>query len=766
MRNELYQVLVNKHQGIASRYHKMHDSSTGMLKIVSWVYLLWLNFAYYVLFCRFLGNVPQMELYEKKRLNIKLSESEAYQRNREYISVDDLIEKIKDYDVISFDIFDTLIFRPMSLPTDVFYLVAEHFDMLDFKNVRTFAEWDARMQCNRKNGHMEIDLQQIWEHLAKETGLDAEEGMRVECEIEKALCYANPFMLEVWNRLQEMGKTMIIVSDMYLPKSCIEEILKYAGYTGAGRIYISNEYGESKADGRLYRRVIRDLYKIDTDDKVKSGNHIAGKRAAINDNPNGFSIVHIGDNPHSDQNMARRYGLDVLPYQNVNKKVLLYRSMDMSYLIGSAYRGLVSNHLYNGLHTYSLDYEYGYLYGGLFVVGYCHFIHQYYETHQLDKVLFLSRDGDILRQVYHKMYPDDVTEYVYWSRKAAIKLMADEDRHDYFRRFIYHKINQKTPIADVLHAMELDLLIQELPDWKDIWEDREQARQRDREQLAYKQLEKVRLNPRKKLQMKQKREQQFSEENLKRERNRSFVALRPQDYLTDKNAYLLNRFIQAKWDLVIEQYAQQQTAAKKYYAQILHGCKKAAAVDVGWAGSGAMALSHLTEKVWELDCQITGIIAGTNTIHNAESDAAEPFLQDGRLVSYLYSAQMNRDLLKKHDPNKDYNVFWELLLSSPTPSFRGFYDGRREMEQESVYLDLLDITLVFGKYDYNQDGIREIQKGILDFADQYVEHFEKFPYMFRISGRDAYAPMLVAASHNERYLKMIGKRYDLEIGVN
>ena len=84
------------------------------------------------------------------------------------------------------------------------------------------------------------------------------------------------------------------------------------------------------------------------------------------------------------------YGLDVLPYQNVNKNVLLYRSMKLSYLIGSAYRGLVSNHLYNGLHTFSLDYEYGYLHGGLFVVGYCHFIHQYYETHQLDKVFTMK----------------------------------------------------------------------------------------------------------------------------------------------------------------------------------------------------------------------------------------------------------------------------------------------------------------------------------------------------------------------------------------
>ena len=709
MRNELYQILVNKHQGICYRYHRLHDGSTGMLKVLSWAYLLWLNFAYYVLFCRFLGNVPQMELYEKKRLNAGMSESEAYQKDRAFISVDDFVEKVRDYDVISFDIFDTLIFRPLSVPTDVFYLIAERFDLLDFKNIRTFAEWDARMRCQRKNGHMEIDLGQIWEYLEREVGLDASEGMCVECEIEQALCYANPFMLEVWKRLQALGKKMIIVSDMYLPGSCIEKILNHAGYTGAERIYISNEYGESKADGRLYRRVIRDWRE--------SSNH-------------DVSVVHIGDNLHSDQKMALAGDVDIVPYWNVAKQAMKYRPVDMSPVIGSAYRGLVSNHLYNGLYSFGMDYEYGYLYGGLFAVGYCHFIHQYYESHRLDKVLFLARDGDILQQVYRKMYPDDETDYVYWSRKAATKLMADEDRHDFFRRFIYHKMNQKITIKEILRSMELEDLIEELPDWKNIWNRR-----------AYR----------------------YQKES---EREKHFIDLKPADYLTDKNAYLLNRFIQAKWEYVIRHYSNQQIAAGKYYQQILAGCTRVAAVDIGWAGSGALALAHLTQKVWGIDCQVTGIIAGTNTIHNAEPDAAEPFLQDGRLVSYLYSSQVNRDLLKKHDPNKDYNVFWELLLSSPTPSFNGFYDGRRETDRESVYMEDLDITLEFGKYDHNPDGIRQIQKGILDFADQYLEHFRQFPYMFHISGRDAYAPMLVAASHNERYLRMIERRYDLEIGVN
>jgi HAD hydrolase, family IA, variant 1 len=643
-----------------------------------------------------------MEIYEKHKLMIKTSESEGHQKDAGILSVEEFVRKIKDYDVISFDIFDTLIFRPFSSPTDVFYLIGEKFDFLDFKNLRVWAEWDARMKCRQKNGHTEVSLQDIWENLEEDTGLNAEEGMRLECETEEKLCYSNPYMLQVWKRLQKLGKRMIIVSDMYLPRSCIERILQKTGYMGAERIYISNEYGENKAGGDLFHRVIRDF--------------------------SGARIVHIGDNPHSDQKMAKASGLDILPYQNVNKNVLLYRPMDMSSMIGGAYRGLVSNHLYNGSEKFSIDYEYGYVYGGLFVVGYCHFIHEYYEQHYLDRLLFLARDGDILNRVYQKLYPDDRTVYVYWSRKAATKLMADEDKHDFFRRFIYHKVNQKVTIGEALRSMELEQLLPELSDWQEIWDVWERKSGAGRKQ--------------------------------------KFIDLRAEDELTDKNAYLLRRFIEAKWERVMTHYEEQQVAAEKYYREILHGCENVAAVDIGWAGSGALALSHLVEKVWGMDCRITGIVAGTNTIHNAQPDASDPFLQDGRLVAYLYSGQMNRDLLKKHDPNKDYNVFWELLLSSLTPSFQGFHDGRYQTEKESIYLETVDITLEFGKYDFNPEGIGEIQRGILDFAEQYLEHFGAFPYMFRISGRDAYAPMLVAASYDERYLKMIEKRFQLEIAVN
>lgn len=772
LRHSIYNVMVNKKPGISYRYHKMHDGSNGAVKVISWFYLLWLNFAYYVLFCHFLGKRPDVEYYESKRIPTGNSESQEYRKENPNLSVSAYVNKLSQYDIISFDVFDTLIFRPLSQPTDVFYMIGEQMDILDFKNIRAWAEWDARVKCHEKHGHMEVSFEEIWKNLEEDTGLSAAKGMEIEQQIEGKLCYANPFMLEVWNRLIEMEKKIIVVSDMYLPKECIVNILERAGFVGAHKIYISNEYRKSKAGGRLYRKVIMDLYSVDTDTGMKSGKDISRRKGIPNTNPNGFSIVHIGDNQHSDNHMARGYGIDVYPYPNVNHNALLYRPFDMSYLIGSAYRGLVSNHLYNGLYEYSMEYEYGYLYGGLFVVGYCSFIHDYCKKNQVEKLLFLSRDGDILKQVYDALYPGENTEYVYWSRKAATKLMANEDKHDYFRRFIYHKVNQKYTIRDILHSMELDFLVDELCDWKEIWLERTVKSEQDSRALALKQLAEDKMADQNKL--RKRIVQDFSEEVLEKKRKKNFVDLRPDDELTDRNGYLLRRFIEAKWDKVLAAYDTQQKAAGKYYQEILHDCRKAAAVDIGWAGSGALALSYLVNKVWGIPCEIIGMIAGTNTVHNAEPDASEPFLQSGRLVAYLYSQSHNRDLLKKHDPNKDYNVYWELLLSSPTPQFAGFYNGKltgktgdqRADCKNSAYLQDLDITLRFGKYDTNQDGIREIQRGILDFAHEYQEHFKDFPYMFNISGRDAYAPMLVAASHNEKYLKAIAKRFALEINVN
>ena len=130
MRMKIYHFMVNRHNGIRTRYHAMHDGAEGIRKLFSYVYLLWLNFCYYAVFCRFLGREQDLDFYEKKRLLTTRSESKTYTRPK------DLAKMLSDYDVISFDVFDTLLFRPFSEPADVFYFLGEIFPVSDVKRIR------------------------------------------------------------------------------------------------------------------------------------------------------------------------------------------------------------------------------------------------------------------------------------------------------------------------------------------------------------------------------------------------------------------------------------------------------------------------------------------------------------------------------------------------------------------------------------------------------------------------------------------------------
>lgn len=671
MRMKLYQFMVNRHTGIKTRYHAVHDGAAGIRKLISYGYLLWLNFCYYVLFCRFLDKKTEMDFSEKKRLPTEKSESKAR------ILPKELAKILSRYDMISFDLFDTLIFRPFSEPADLFYFLGERLGIPDLKRIRMEQEFFARKTCQKEKGHMEITLAEIWLRIEKEVGIPKDQGMETECALEKKFCYANPYMKEVFHHLKNMGKRIVLISDMYLPESFLRELAEACGYTGFEKLYISCDYGKSKADGGLYG-LCREDYP-------------------------GKSFIHIGDNRLSDVKMAEKNGFMAYYYPNINLEGKPYRSFDLSPVIGSAYRGIVNSYLYNGLHGYSMEYEYGFIYGGLFVLGYCHFIHEYCRKNEINRLLFLSRDGDILKQAYDLIFPGEDTVYAYWSRAAAVKLMAEYDRYDYFRRYVYHKVNQGITVSQALSAMELDFLAEE---WKE----------------------------------------------LERE-------------LTDKNADKLKLFLQEHFNEIIIAYRSQRKAAQKYYAKILAEAKRAAVIDIGWAGSGALSLSYLTKRIWKLPCELTGILAGTNTPHNAEWDASEMFLQTGKLVSYLYSASHNRDLWKKHDPGKNYNVYWELLLSSHDRQFLGFRSAEEMSAGDVIWERDQSVAFHFGRLDPNQKGICEIQQGILDFVKEYMVHFKDEPCMLRISGRDAYAPMLLAAGHQEKYLKKISEKFQIEIGI-
>lgn len=659
-----YNLLVNRIPGIQQRYKKKRNHVHGIGRVGAWIYLLGLNVSYYIFHNRKLQSVEKYPYYEEKELYTEASESSISKLEEP----ETFAEKLAEYDVISFDVFDTLVLRPFSAPTDLFFLLGEKLGYLDFENIRKEMEWKTRQKKYKNEKHHEVTLKEIYEMLEEEAGIPAV-VQEQEVVLEESFCFANPYMRQVVEELHKREKHLIITSDMYLNAEQIKRILKSCGYREFDAVYVSCEFQKSKSEGTLFEEV-----------KKQEGEE--------------KTFIHVGDNYISDVKKPKEYGFSTCHYVNVNAVGMPYRVEDMSAIIGSAYRRLVNAHIHNGLEEYNNPYEFGYIYGGLFVLGYCHFIHRQAEQKQLEKILFLARDGYILKKVYELLYPQeaDRLEYVYWSRLAATKMTSDYFKYDYFRRFLYHKVNQKYSIEEILDSMELSDMIESLC------------------------------------------------EELK---------IESKTELTDKNVEKVKKYLIHHWKEVSQHYEEQRIAARCYFEGILKEVKKAAAVDIGWAGSGAVTLDYLINQVWKLDCEITGIVAGTNTCHNVEMNASEPQLQSEKLVSYLYSQRENRDLWKFHNPDKEHNLYWEMLLDAPHGSLRGFYLD----EKGEPYCR-------FKEYE-KQQAVEEIQKGILEFVKDYQKHFGKYKLFQNISGRDAYAPMLLALeSKNKKKLESMREALD------
>lgn len=571
-------------------------------------------------------------------------------------SPEQLAARLAAYDVVTFDVFDTLLLRPLARPEDAFYLLGARLGYPDLRRLRIQAEEEARRRKEVAAGSREVTLEEIWAVLAPETGLSPEEGMAAERRLEFDLCRANPYFLPVVAALRRQGKTLAVLSDMYLEEETVAALLDRCGFGTFDACLVSGERGSSKSGGGLYR--------------------LARKLLGP-----GRACAHVGDDPWADQRQAEAAGWAAFPYRNVHRAGAPYRAEDMSPIVGSLYRGLVNMRLHNGAELHSRAWEYGYVYGGLFAVGYCRFVERLRRELGADRLLFLSRDGAVLLRVYQRLYPAEGERAVYarWSRLAAAKITADRFRGEYFRRFLTHKAGQGFSLRQVLESMELAPLLPGVC---------------------------------------------------------GALGAGPGGELTHKNAPLVKSYLVERWDQVLACYEGCRQAGGAYYRALLAGCQKALAVDIGWAGSGAVMLDWAVNRLWGLECPVFGAVAGANSRRSPEWDAMEPFWLTGQVRSYLYSSGENRDLWQSHDPGAGHNLFWELLLGAPEGNLTGF--GPKGP--------------ILGPPPPHAETIRAIHRGILDFTGDFLALEARLGLTLPISGRDAYAPMaLVCSGNNEEF---------------
>ena len=200
--------------------------------------------------------------------------------------IEKMWEKIYDFEYVSFDIFDTLLFRTVLSPEDVFDIVQYRYNEKHDNKIRNFKETRTRYEIKLRDSdkNREITLEKIYNSLPY-----TEEIKKELCYLEKNTeinnCIPNMPMLELMQKCSEYNKKIIIVSDMYLDRDTIEKMLRKIGITCRYRLFLSSEEGVTKKSGRLFPKVI-DILGVKSSD-----------------------IIHIGDNEYSDIKMAEKAGI-------------------------------------------------------------------------------------------------------------------------------------------------------------------------------------------------------------------------------------------------------------------------------------------------------------------------------------------------------------------------------------------------------------------------------------------------------------------------
>ena len=326
---------------------------------------------------------------------------------------------IDDSDIISFDMFDTLVERLVYKPTDVFDIVERKFD-INFQKKSNFKQ--LRIQAERSIASTNDSITTLDEIYDKLENFSIEEKSylkKFELDTEKDLIKIKSNGKVLYEYAKFKNKTCILTSDMYIPKDFIINVLNDLGYY-FDDYYISGDTKVSKCNTKMFS-MLKNKYQ-------------------------NKKIVHIGDNYYHDILNAKKYKIRTIYLLN-EKKIPDNYNLDES---------LINSFINYKKFDSKLE-EFGYKLFGPFMLGFSNFVNK---NSKCD-ILFLSRDGYFMKKVYDTLYKNNNSKYFYASRKAFIipKFHLDSSFENIKNSFAWgYKLSWK----EFLNALNLKIELKDI----------------------------------------------------------------------------------------------------------------------------------------------------------------------------------------------------------------------------------------------------------------------------------------------------------------
>lgn len=300
---------------------------------------------------------------------------------------------------VSFDLFNTLVRREVFRDEDVFFLVELRYQKLYGKSIDGFAK--ARHNAERflwkKTEKGKFSLSEIYKCLESLYEHETLENIKsVELAVEKEVIKINPEIKKLYD--EQLKKCRVfITTDMYLEREQLVYILKELNISGYKDLLISGMQNASKASGKLFDILI----------------NIASREYT----------VHIGDSIKGDYLRPRQKGIDSF----------LYKPYFNPYFSLKKIKSVEDSVIYGMINAHAFDYEdywktIGFSILGPLLAGYVGWIYRMVIENHITDVLFLARDGYIVKKYFDLFYPSALnSKYMYISRKSAVKTIIKEN---------------------------------------------------------------------------------------------------------------------------------------------------------------------------------------------------------------------------------------------------------------------------------------------------------------------------------------------------
>ena len=338
--------------------------------------------------------------------------------NNDEKRIQHLLSKV---DVVSFDIFETLIQRVTSSDEELFQLVGQilshegHNFNKDFSQLRI----EAQIEASKHVPHSEPTIDEIYEFIHLPDTCDRNHAKDIELKLHKDVCLADPFMKRMLKIAEYQNKTIIATSDMYLTSNVIRDILNSNGLEGVSRIFVSCEIRKSKRQGDIFQDIITKL----------------GIPAS--------KIMHIGDSKRGDFLQPLLHGLKAFRYISKSAPSSGHWSTRLAEL--------------SCPQTKNEPYQWGYQYLGPLMYGFVKWLNTKLIDEDFDRIYFLSREGYFIKKAFEIVNPSFKvpTSYLYVSRKStiiptALKLIEGMPIND-VTRLVF--TNRSLTFSDVLNEI-------------------------------------------------------------------------------------------------------------------------------------------------------------------------------------------------------------------------------------------------------------------------------------------------------------------------